>query len=152
MAILHMGMKELIKTVDGQLMPKTNGFYNVLGKNRIILIAAISSLFAFGAIDSSEVQGFTQYVKVTIENAYFSLDGAHINLRDYDNSYVKTVELTDSSTGSTVYVTSSIPDVSTGDSLQACLHTVAERVVCDSRVAYYTTSDVNFYLDLRDAH
>ena len=89
-----MSMKNLLKTVNGHINPKTNGFYNVLGKNRIILIAAISSLFAFGAIDSSEVQGFTQYVKVNIENADFSFgDGAHINLRDYTNDYVKTVEL-----------------------------------------------------------
>jgi hypothetical protein len=137
---------------NGCIKPKSNGFGSTFTKNSIILIAAMFSLSGFGALGSTEVQGFTQNVKVIIENAYIELDGAHVNLRDYDTNYVKIVDLTDSTRGSTVSFTSTIPNVSTGDTLQACLHTPADRMVCDDRVAYNTRINVLFHLDLAKAH
>jgi hypothetical protein len=118
-----------------------------------MLIAAICSLFAFVAVIPNEVQGFTQYVKVNIENADYSLDGATLLLTNYDTDYRKRISLTDSTTGSTVFIDNSMPRTSSGDRLQACLFTgdSPRYMVCDSTNAIATSKYLNFYVDMAES-
>jgi hypothetical protein len=151
MPIAYKNMKTPLKMVNGYIKPKTYGYCTILDKNRIILIAAMFSLFAFGALVSNEVQGFTQYVKINIKNAYYSLDGARILLTNYDTGDSKYVPIADSTTSSSVYITSYMPGTNNGDELQACLFTTNSRMACDYRDAYYTSNYVNFYIDYDEA-